>query len=191
MRAAYETRMQPRPRPLLDPEVGRARESHVSPGSVRSRPVLDLLRPGRRGLAMHAWAAATPSWDRVPCTPGTPCRTVPGFFSTRPRWRAIHDLAMTADPAVASPGSLVTLWFSGEMLHGVAFSLEAQRASGWEVEYYMVAGRDGKAVKERLPFMSRWAISARRAMTYGRRGSWSLAGSGGAAVGPCCRAAVR
>lgn len=47
--------------------------------------------------------------------------------------------AMTIDPSTAPPGSLVTLHFPSSIRRGMYFSLESRQATGWRLDYYLVA----------------------------------------------------
>jgi hypothetical protein len=51
--------------------------------------------------------------------------------------------AMTAEPATTPAGALVTLTFPDQRLRGVAFRLESAQPTGWQLDYYLIAGRTG------------------------------------------------
>jgi hypothetical protein len=50
---------------------------------------------------------------------------------------------MTVEPSSAPAGSVIRVYFPTEYQRGVAFELEAREASGWQLEYYLVAGFGG------------------------------------------------
>lgn len=54
------------------------------------------------------------------------------------------SLTMTADSSTAAPDSVVTLWFPGEIIRGVAFTLESRQNSSWTLEYHLVSSWRGE-----------------------------------------------
>jgi hypothetical protein len=50
---------------------------------------------------------------------------------------------MTVEPSSVRAGSTIKVYFPTELERGVAFELESREASGWQLEYYLVAGFGG------------------------------------------------
>jgi hypothetical protein len=50
---------------------------------------------------------------------------------------------MTVEPSPALAGSTIKVYFPTELQRGLAFKLESREASGWQLEYYLVAGFAG------------------------------------------------
>lgn len=51
---------------------------------------------------------------------------------------------LTAEPDTASPDSVITLRFPDKRDRGVPFTLESAEPAGWQIEYYLIAGRGSK-----------------------------------------------
>jgi hypothetical protein len=89
-----------------------------------------MLEVSVAGLILGLLASCTAEPPMVPTPP-----TDPPSPQLEPHFRN----SMTVDPAIAEPGSVLTLGFPSNRQRGLGYGLEAVGANGWTIEYYLVA----------------------------------------------------
>ena len=104
------------------------RFSGIRTGAVR------MINVAAAVLILGLLASCTGEPPMVPTPP-----TDPPSSQLEPRFVD----SLTATPAAARPGAVLTLGFPDERLRGLGYSLESAGTGGWTIEYYLVASRKG------------------------------------------------